>query len=257
MPERRILLAADLDGTLFRSASVRRPGDFAVDISHGRPCAFLSPAAAALLRELRGTLWLVPVTTRSCAQYRRIAWPAGCEPPLAVVANGGILLRRGVPDASWEHGARFPAERLREIADSIRDLPDVVRCGVADGMFVSATCSSAQAAGTLYAALDAAPLRKLISGRKLYLLPPGLDKGSAAGRLLKLPDFAGRVSLLLGAGDSALDLPLLEAADIAVLPPELAETCRGGCCRTAPSREDLPEFVLQMALALADGKYVP
>ena len=44
---------------------------------------------------------LLPVTTRSIEQYRRIQWPEETVPRWALTANGAVLLRDGVMDRDW------------------------------------------------------------------------------------------------------------------------------------------------------------
>lgn len=253
---RRLLLATDLDGTLFRSERDRRPGDTAVDTAHGRACAFMSAESAEYLRRLQRTAVLVPVTTRSIEQYRRICWPDGCQPQLAVVANGGVLLREGSPDPEWSEemaGACAEyGERMAEIAAQIRLLPGVRRCRISDRMFVSASFALPAQVRRASDMLDARPLQQFASGRKLYLLPPGLNKGAAVRRLRLRLETAESLSLLVGAGDSALDLPLLHEADVAIAPVELARQLSGReRIFAAPSRSNMPEFVLKTAMKLA------
>ena len=50
-----------------------------------------------------------------------------------------------------------------------------------------------------------------ISGQKIYLFPPNLNKGAA---LLKLKEIF-KPAKTLAAGDSAIDIPMLKIADVA------------------------------------------
>ncbi len=55
--------------------------------------------------EPKSSSLLVPVTTRSVDQYRRIRWPGSREPDLAVTTNGAILLE---PRADQGDDTIFP-----------------------------------------------------------------------------------------------------------------------------------------------------
>lgn len=257
MSEATLLLAMDLDGTLFRSYRDRQPGDAAVDGYGGKPCAFLSPEAADLLAELADRVRLVPVTTRSVEQYRRIEWPAGLRPSLAVTSNGGCLLRNDVPDAAWQTGAHQIVSgletQLERLANRLGTQAGVRKCVCVERLFVYAACEKPDQARALQeTSIGAGPFVPVASGRKLYLLPPGLDKGAALRRLRALPDFSG-VCLCMAAGDSALDIPMLRQADCAVVPPALSGLCGVRRVLRAPDRSGLPEYVLRQALALASA----
>lgn len=254
MSEPRLLLAADLDGTLFRSRRDRQEGDFAVDSHDGKPCAFMSCEIACRLAELMERIWFVPVTTRSVSQYSRIAWPPGCEPRIAVTSNGGRLLRSGCPDPAWDSPAGRISPTLRsrmtQLAAELREKSGVRSCAVVDDLFVCAACGQPGQAAALQAQIVPEPLLPLRSGRKLYLLPPGLDKGAALLRLRALPEFA-QIQVWIAAGDSVLDVPMLRHADCAIVPPRLAAAACASQEWTAPDRGDLPEFVIRKTCELA------
>lgn len=85
------------------------------------------------------------------------------------------------------------------------------------------------------------------SGRKLYFLPPGIDKGAAVKRLR----IEREQSLIVCAGDSEMDVTMLESADLALLPAEGIPSFPSGraCCR-CPASVSFPEFVFSCAQSL-------
>ena len=92
------------------------------------------------------------------------------------------------------------------------------------------------------------PLTVEPSGRKLYFLPPGLDKGAALERARR----RFRPSLVISAGDSTLDLPMLQRADLALVPDaSLALQVQGPEVRVCPKGRRFSEFVLETALESA------
>lgn len=91
------LIFSDLDGTLIFSASRKQPGDIVCEYKDNREISCITKRQAELLPGLA----IVPVTTRSIEQYRRIRFPEGFSPEYALTDNGGTLLVNGVPDPDW------------------------------------------------------------------------------------------------------------------------------------------------------------
>ena len=92
-------------------------------------------------------------------------------------------------------------------------------------------------------------MRCYSTGSKVYALPAGLCKGAAAARL------AERIAphrRIICAGDSMMDVPLLDIADAAVFPEDMR-----GAGITAPEvitapRERFPEFVTEYFARIKD-----
>lgn len=255
---KKILFATDLDNTLLFSHRRRQPGDVCVERLDGAEQGFMTasvwnellPAAAAAVE-------LLPVTTRSIAQYRRIQWPAGAEPPQAVTVNGGILLEHGVPDPSWlAASARQAGPYQEELARLYQVLPDYDWClrrKMVDGLYLFAVCPEGTPMDACKALFQGrTPLTVEPSGRKLYFFPPGLHKGAAV--LQARRRFAP--AQLVCAGDSVLDVPMLSLADLALVPDEaLAGQVDhvGTQVRVCPKAERFSEFILRTVLDLAAG----
>ena len=222
----KAVLAIDLDQTLVfstRSAGPLEGIDTVwVESVDGKDHSLMTRAAHALLADLQQRHHVVPVTTRTPRQYRRITLP---EPaPWAVTCNGGILLRDGRRDHDWD--ARV-AEDLRQVAPiaeawrlfaRVEDRPWVKKAkqvedlfcylvgrdrGAIDPEWVSSASRWAEEHGWTLS----------VQGRKAYLVPDVLSKGAAA---LRVAEQLG--GPLLSAGDSLLDRSLLEAAVVAVRP---------------------------------------
>ncbi|MEU8662280.1 hypothetical protein [Actinoplanes philippinensis] len=104
----RPLVACDLDRTLIYSAAAlgltgpdhEAPRLVVAEVHEGRPISYLTRRAAGLIEDLAGAAPLVPVTTRTLGQYRRIRL-TDRPPRYAVAANGGHLLVDGRPDPGW------------------------------------------------------------------------------------------------------------------------------------------------------------
>ena len=84
-----------------------------------------------------------------------------------------------------------------------------------DGLFLfTKTACAERSLGLIQSACPSDKISSFCVGQKLYVLPQKLDKGNAAARLLEKLGFNGTV---IAAGDSPMDIPLLNIADIALM----------------------------------------
>ncbi len=225
----RPLAALDLDKTLIFSArSARLPADGAahelveVERLDGAPLSFATARELALLAELDRAAIVVPVTTRTLAQYRRV--DLRIRPRYAIAANGGHLLVDGEPDPAWAavvtaevDAACAPLAEMLALAERFAagGWARVVRA--ADDLFVYLVAHSRPDIPDLTGfAADALAggWEMSAQGRKVYLVPSVLTKQRAVDEVRRR---AG-AGPLLAAGDSVLDIPMLLAADVAVRP---------------------------------------
>ena len=166
---------------------------------------------------------LLPVTTRTLEQYRRVQLgiPAG----YAIAANGGHLLVDGELDQAWTTIVRerlassgWPLEAVRAIATRLAEQGSWVRTiRDADGFFVYLVATSRELIpdlSELAADLAGGGWTLSVQGRKVYLVPAALTKEAA------LEEVQARTGIpsLAAAGDSLLDRGMLAGADVAVRP---------------------------------------
>jgi hypothetical protein len=229
-PGPRWLLACDLDQTLiyspgaFRLPSGELPPDLVtVEYLDGEPLSHLTRRAAEGLCELARAATLVPVTTRTLEQYRRVQ--LGIPTAYAIAANGGHLLVDGIPDPEWAAGVKTrlatsgrPLSDIRALAGELAAAGSWVRTiRAADGFFVYLVATSREVIpdlSGLAARLSADGWTLSIQGRKVYFVPAALTKEAALEEVI-----ARTGSLLLAAaGDSLLDRGMLARADVAVRP---------------------------------------
>lgn len=234
---------SDLDRTLVYSPGALQlaaPDDEAprllcVEVHKGRPLSFVTERAAEGLAALTTAGALVPVTTRTPEQYRRIHLP-GSAPKFALVANGGRLLRDGVEDLDYTAalGERLAASgapfaevyaELRRLAARDGGAWWIEKIRDADGLFCYAVVDRAEMPSSWLADLTAycgeRGWRVSVQGRKVYCVPVGLSKAAAMREVAA----ALGVTTLYAAGDSLLDQELLDAAEEAIRPAhgELAD----------------------------------
>lgn len=244
------LVASDLDRTLIYSAralhlggggargtavddaaesDARAPLLTVSEVYRGEPLSFMTRAAEAELSALAAEVVFVPVTTRTVAQFRRVRLPT-VPFDYAVTTNGGVLLHRGEPDREWAdtvagrlRGACAPLDEVEALLPEPSDDGWILRFSRAEEHFVYTIVQRDLLVPGSAAAAELEALTREVSrrgwtvslqGRKLYLVPAPLTKSAA------IAEVASRVGAdrILAAGDSLLDLDLLEAADVAYRP---------------------------------------
>lgn len=226
-----VLVCSDLDRTLIYSPVAfaldgpdeTMPRLLCVEFYQGMPLSYMTEAAARTLEALAEAATFVPTTTRTPEQYRRVHL---LEKPAsyAICANGGHLLVDGEIDAEWAASVRA------RVAEGCAPLADVQRhLGQVSGNFVLKRRTASDLFA--YTVVDRAMLppgwvddltgwcaergwRTSLQGRKVYCLPTGLTKAAAAAEVARRTG----ASTLLAAGDSLLDIELLEAADLSIRP---------------------------------------
>jgi hydroxymethylpyrimidine pyrophosphatase-like HAD family hydrolase len=246
-----LIFASDLDNTLIHSRKKSRRGDVCVETRDGERMSFMTRASRELLGNLPASCRFVPVTTRSVEQYSRINLPIA--PEYAIVCNGAVLLKGGEPDADWSRATR------ESLADCLERIPGyyeaaLVSDGVfdvrlADGFFIFAKFNDRDVAATSLGGLvDSSLFDVIVSYNKIYVMPKGLRKGAAA---LRLKNLLGRDDRLICAGDSELDLSMLRAADVAIVPRRFPFD---GENFSRADDEDFSEFVLRTVMSECSNK---
>jgi len=226
------LVGFDLDRTLVYSAAALlldgpdqdAPPLVVAEVYQGAPLSFMTRAAETALADLARAATVVPVTTRTVAQYRRIRLPLPTA-GWAVTTNGAVVLHDGEPDADWTRTLRTDIDASSAPLPEAEErflalLPEgaLLRNHRAEELFVYAVVDRAQlpddALATLTAELDARGWVVSLQGRKLYAVPRAIRKERA------LAEVAARVGATtsVAAGDSLLDRDMLAWADVALRP---------------------------------------
>ena len=221
-----MIFTCDLDNTLIYSYKHDiGQNKQCVEIYQGREISFMTSTSYRGLKEANERLLFVPTTTRTTEQYSRI--DLGIErPKYALVCNGGVLLCDGIRDEAWYRASLKMVEDCREQMDlgvRILQADACVNFEVRniDGLFLFTKSEKPEESmDRLREKLDLDKVEIRNQGVKVYVLPKVLNKGYAITRLKERlnGDF------LIAAGDSGFDVTMLQCADKAFLPPELAET---------------------------------
>ena len=110
------ILCADMDNTIIYSYK-RNIGEnkLNVELYNGREISFISEKTHDLLKKVSEKMTIIPTSTRTEEQYKRIDLDIGIV-PYALVCNGGVLLVNGKRDREWY------LESLRMIRNSIPEM---------------------------------------------------------------------------------------------------------------------------------------
>lgn len=256
MKKKKILFACDLDNTLLHSHRVRREGDICAEVLDGKEQSFVTPLTYQLIKEIAilENVQLLPVTTRSSEQYKRIKWPDGCTPELALVCNGSVLLKNGEPDEEWlkrsnEETAPYVSE-LKRLLTRYNNYECFKTVRIVDGKFLFAYCIEKEKAVQTAekCSEDTQMLTVELSGSKLYFFPPPSNKGSGVRRFAELygADF------IIAAGDSSIDCSMLDEADTALVPDSsMSELLSNKNTAVCGKDEMFSEFILKYVMSYA------
>lgn len=223
-----IAFCSDLDNTLIYShrRSIPEPKHPA-EYLDGRVISYITERTLRFFSEQK-SVELIPVTTRTEVQYRRIGiFQEQIPCRYALVCNGAVLLENGVVQKDWlEETLRLgeagfaEIERLRTwmASSAFRDHMHYAEPGIL--YFVPEETASVEQ--QLLACADPETVMVCVNGRKVYCIPKMLTKGVAVRRLRERL----HPEKLIAAGDSTMDVPMLDEADIVLCAEEIASLVR-------------------------------
>ena len=227
-----MIFASDLDQTLiyspksFRLLPELMPAVSSIEIYDGREISFMADHAITKLKKIASQSTFVPVTTRTIDQYRRISlFHEIITPVYGVVSNGGNIIVNGVVDPAWQKQVAINMTQMCLCAeDMLAGFNEICHeswagpMRMADGLFYYCVVER-----------EKVPLKDIesfalwaeqqqwsvsLQGRKLYIVPQVVNKGAAVAYIRNLL----QEKLVVAAGDSLLDLCMLEQADYAISP---------------------------------------
>lgn len=224
----KVLFTSDLDRTLIFSKRSTLPDIQynCIETLDDRNISYISTATYAKLTQLHDLLDFVPVTTRSLNQYKRLTiFHHNVLPKLAIVANGGVILQNGKIDEVWQQHitkkmATLPLlyEQLPDQFAAMFTAPFVLRIHEIDSIFFNLIIDNNQLSlnelRQFQIELERYEWTCYLQGRKLYVLPRFLTKGAAVQYIKSQHEYDWHVA----AGDSLMDLSMLELADTCYIP---------------------------------------
>ena len=214
------VLHIDLDNTLIYSYKHNiGKAKLNVEIYQGREISFLTENTYENLKKLKERVLIVPTSTRSIEQYRRIDLRIG-NIPYALVCNGGVLLVDGQTDASWYQTS---LELIRDSLPALqtahhfleKDNRRIFELRLIEELFLFTKCEQPEAVvRDLKEILDTNTADVFHNKEKVYIVPGNLSKGKAVERFQKYI----KADKIIAAGDSEFDISMLRGADIRIAP---------------------------------------
>ena len=225
-----MLFASDLDQTLIYSrrflTDVLDHEIQPVEKRKNDYISFMTNTAVEQLRQLIKRVLFVPVTTRTIEQYNRIFFIAQeIRPKYAIVSNGAHVLIDGIIDRTWKdkiHGfLKDQCLDIREVLhkfDQIKSEKWVLEHRLPDDLFscciVNQKNIPVDELSVFKGWLEENNWTLSLQSRKLYFVPKCICKGAAIEYIKEREG----CDMMVAAGDSLLDLPMLIMADYALCP---------------------------------------
>lgn len=241
-----ILFASDLDNTLLYSYKYKQANDICVEKIGEKEQGFMPPYTYHSLSTISSQVNFVPITSRSLTQYQRIQWSN--TPTYTLTTNGAILLKNSKADEAWLSDSQKLIKpyqhEMQQLYASLCIQYKHLQCRMVDDMYLFvygqndldiADCAlqyQGQTNLTIY-----------FFGKKLYFFPPEINKGTALQRICSLLS----PKMIVSAGDSCLDLPMLEQAHFALVPNvSLAKLLPKEKVMICEANRSFPDFVMSI-----------
>ena len=229
-----IVFLCDLDDTLFstqKKITNRDKQTLMSTLANGDPSGYATSRQMRLINlMLEGSEehLFVPVTARSLDAYERV----NLDAKVAILAQGGIILRNGVKDEVWAAKIKENARQQDSIKDVLEDIISLDKkwrhwplCDDDVKLYyiIKHEESDIAAVETLYKLLKGAVPEGLSvhqNGNNIAIVPNWLSKKSSVDYLLKEIRQEKPDALTIGLGDSQSDLPFMMSCDYAVFPTQ-------------------------------------
>jgi hydroxymethylpyrimidine pyrophosphatase-like HAD family hydrolase len=226
-----MMFATDLDRTIIYSRKALEDLGPALN-DHLRPVekkagseiAFMTEKALGLLEQISQELLLVPVTTRTTSQFKRIfIFEEQVPVKYAITFNGAEILYKGEPLSDWRESI---SDSLKKESSSLEELQDILQKDLyqvngklksAEGLFLYYLLEeklSSEQVQEFKRAASSYGWRISYQGRKLYFMPNPISKGEAVSFVKEREG----IDTLFGAGDSLLDEDFLVKCDHSFIP---------------------------------------
>ncbi|WP_027626727.1 HAD family hydrolase [Clostridium lundense] len=223
-----MIFASDLDRTLIYSNFFLKPditNTVLVESKAEKQISHMTEKSLKLLNIINKKILFIPTTTRTTEQFKRISIFNNSIPlKYAVVANGAIILKNGLVDLHWQNYI------LSQMKNLIPPIELIHKCRFfLDSEYVNSyrCCDNS----FLYAVLKSylitsEDFEKLIlianregylvtrNTKKVYMIPNFINKWSPIKYIMEIEN----EDKLIAAGDSYLDLPLLNNSTHGIIP---------------------------------------
>lgn len=220
-----IVFNVDLDNTMIYSYKHDIGSDkMDVELYNGRNISFITKKTHKMLLELKDKVLIVPTTTRTVEQYKRINLNIG-NIKYALTCNGGVLLVNGLEDENWyKESCRLVKCSIESMLKAISileiDKRRIFEVRFIKELFVFTKCDEPEnVVNELREVLDENLVNVFNNGKKIYVVPNTLSKGMAIKRFGEYID----AEKIIAAGDSEFDMSMIKEADVGIAPKGLFE----------------------------------
>lgn len=248
-----ILLVTDLDNTLIYSRRRDIGNDKEpVEKYQGEYISYMTKYTYDMFDKVVSKVQLVPLTTRSTEQYKRICFPNNYSPAFALTGNGGTLLYNGKEDDKWSRMTQamlLPYQDIFNVLEEAmwNDRDRSLDVKKVNGHFLYTKSDRPESTvKRLEEIVRSADLCDEIgvyrNNLKVYVLPRCIDKAEGLKRLRERL----KPELTIAAGDSVFDINMLKEADIAFAAPAIADKVgKAGKLVYAPKdSEELSDIII-------------
>ncbi len=218
-----ITLFSDLDNTLiFSHRKEYNEEKILVEYIDGKEQSYISAKLAQFLKEC-SNISLIPITTRSCEQYKRIfVLPDMLHEQHALTCNGGVLLIDGVVDEEWLTDSNQLSQdqsiEVQKILKKVREDSKAKKIKVLQNFMFYFTCDEVD---EYYSEIKGnANLENVYIGkdsRKIYVIASIINKGVSVERYIH----RFGIKNYFTAGDSEFDVSMLNLNTIAIASADL------------------------------------
>lgn len=222
-----MLFATDLDRTVVFSAKFWNGEKDVISIDKTKPneTSFLTNKSIELMKEIDRKGYFIPVTTRSRSDFQRLFPIGDFAPKNAVLANGGIVYINGQLDINWE---QILKEKIGDVENSLKSASTLIKrffptekvtkMKIDHNLFWRVVVND-QSIVPQVEELLREPLNEINysfynTGNKCYIIHNAISKWEA---LKYLADKLGEEKII-AAGDSLMDLEMIQKSDIGITP---------------------------------------
>ncbi len=207
-----MIFATDLDNTMiFSHRRVLGLEDTlcCVEYYNGKPLTYMTPAAIEMLNFLLSKIYVIPTTSRSISQFKRVEIFGSTE--YAIVDNGGTILYKGEPLHDWSNYINKVLESydLESVFEIFQNLPGLVSTPrIVDQKFLFAKSETTKSCEDFLRIKLDTKWKVSIQGQKVYAIPMEITKGNALKFICE--NLVADNQLIISAGDSNLDMSMLD-----------------------------------------------
>ncbi|MBE5812936.1 MAG: hypothetical protein E7314_04705 [Clostridiales bacterium] len=216
-----MIFATDLDNTMIFSHRLIHGAESqvqCVEYYNGKPLTYMTHTSIAKLNSITQKINVIPITTRSIAQFHRIE--IFSKLPIVVVDNGGTIFQKGVAHKDWENhiSGILKNYNFDDVLKIFSTLPGLTLSPrLVDGKFVFAKSDETDLCKQiLQSKLNTKIWQISFQGKKIYAIPTDISKGNALKFINE--QLLNNNDPVISAGDSNLDLSMLEYSDYSIVP---------------------------------------